>query len=264
MGLRQGSLFLIFYLFVALSPDLGHSLPVETSDVFKMLCNETIIIPGQFFRLDTTEDRCGHYYTCNAERTVVSVNRCPNGFQFDLNLQLCQWPGFVSNCGNLLKNTSSVYPSKVSTCDKESERACGNGFCLPKHQFCDGVENCNDNADEALCGVGNDPNGAEICGSGPCQLPYCYCSARSTLLPLGNATNEHLPQLIALTFDGSVGQDEYQAVNNLFQEMKKGLGIRCEFAGTFFVWNGGTNFSLIHDLYAQGHEIGVNYQTGFW
>ncbi len=61
--------------------------------------------------------------------------------------------------------------------------SCGDGACLPKTKYCDGVKDCADSSDENFCDAVNDPNSAKPCDVQTCRLPNCFCSPSGTEIP---------------------------------------------------------------------------------
>lgn len=86
-----------------------------------------------------------------------------------------------------------------------------------------------------------------------CKPPNCRCS--STDIPGGLAPKD-TPQFVLLTFDDAV------TVHNIpyYREAFTGRinNDSCPVSATFFVSHEYTDYSLIHELYSGGHEIGLH------
>ena len=83
--------------------------------------------------------------------------RCPPGLAFDLEKQTCDWKWAVKNCDKKTKE-KKVKPLLVTDeplCQNANELACGDGSCIAKGLFCNGVKECNDGSDENVCGKYN-------------------------------------------------------------------------------------------------------------
>ena len=92
-----------------------------------------------------------------------------------------------------------------------------------------------DGSDESACSVDEDPNAAPKCNQAECILPDCFCSADGTQSP-GNLEITQVPQMITISFNGAVNQDNipiyqdlfpegtYYIADSIVQNMKKKLG----------------------------------------
>ncbi|KAJ3650694.1 hypothetical protein Zmor_016776 [Zophobas morio] len=95
---------------------------------------------------------------------------------------------------------------------------------------------------------------AEECNSSVCTLENnCACTTgKSPISPF-----EDTPRLVSLTFSEAVTEDLY---DNLWEPLlfnrKNPDG--APISGTFFVPHEYTNYYIVHDLYINGFEIGVN------
>ena len=73
---------------------------------------------------------------------------------FDLEKQTCDWKWAVKNCDKLTRE-KKVKPLLVTDeplCQQENWLACGDGNCIERGLFCNGVKDCNDGSDENACG----------------------------------------------------------------------------------------------------------------
>lgn len=96
----------------------------------------------------------------------------------------------------------------------ETELGCADGSCQPKEYFCDGSIDCLDGSDEGWCDATNDPNAVGACDRSECFLPDCFCSRDGTRIP-GELERQETPQMIMLTFDDAVNQDNWELYNNV-------------------------------------------------
>lgn len=96
----------------------------------------------------------------------------------------------------------------------ENELGCADGGCLPKEYFCDGSVDCLDGSDEGWCDHQNDPNAVESCDLSQCFLPDCFCSRDGTRIP-GGIERDQVPQMIMLTFDDAMNQDNWELYNKV-------------------------------------------------
>lgn len=75
-----------------------------------------------------------------------------------------------------------------------------------------------------------------------------------------NAMNEgklpvrNVPQLVLLTFDDGVNDRNRDLYADLFQNGRTNPN-GCPISATFYVSHEWTDYSLVHNLYAAGHEI---------
>ena len=79
--------------------------------------------------------------------------RCPPGLAFDLEKQTCDWKWAVKNCDMITKDrkVQPLLNTPESLCD-ENLLACGDGVCMEKGLFCNGIADCADGSDENACG----------------------------------------------------------------------------------------------------------------
>ncbi|KAL3885776.1 hypothetical protein ACJMK2_025815 [Sinanodonta woodiana] len=90
------------------------------------------------------------------------------------------------------------------------------------------------------------------CDPKTCVLPNCRCLNDPNIPGKLNVTDT--PQMILLSFENTIN-DEYVDYYTAFFEITNPNG--CQVRGTFFVQDSGTTYTLVNDLYKQGHEIGV-------
>ena len=80
--------------------------------------------------------------------------RCPPGLAFDLEKQTCDWKWAVKNCDKLTreKKVKPLLVTEDPLCINANELACGDGICIQKTLFCNGIPDCADGSDENVCG----------------------------------------------------------------------------------------------------------------
>jgi len=116
----------------------------------KKLCQDKSA--GELFRLKAGKDACRDVIQCTA--AGLQAIRCPPGLAFDLEKQTCDWKWAVKNCDKLTRE-KKVKPLLVTDeplCPQENWLACGDGNCIERGLFCNGVKDCNDGSDENACG----------------------------------------------------------------------------------------------------------------
>ncbi|XP_037081664.1 chitin deacetylase 1-like isoform X2 [Pollicipes pollicipes] len=207
----------------------------------------------EFFRLETDGD-CKEVYRCT--RAGLKRIQCPDGLAFDVRQQTCLWKRHVKTC-DLLSKPKKVLPllkTDEPLCPT-GQLACGNSECLDRELFCDGNLDCTDDSDENACEVGVDPNGAGVCEPADCALPECFCSPDGTQIP-GALEPAQTPQMITITFHGSVNVDNIGIFQDIFRDDRQNPN-GCTAKGTFYVSHKYTNYSAVQELHRKGHEIGV-------
>lgn len=94
----------------------------------------------------------------------------------------------------------------------------------------------------------NDP--ATTCEPSRCKLPDCRCSG--TDIP-GNLNASNIPQIVMVTFDDAVNEQNFNFYLKLFNGKTNPNG--CNISGTFFVSHEYTNYVMVNLLYHQGHSM---------
>ncbi|KAI7868079.1 hypothetical protein BDF14DRAFT_1796138 [Spinellus fusiger] len=90
---------------------------------------------------------------------------------------------------------------------------------------------------------------AYACSPDTCKPPNCMCASQS---PPGGLSPKDVPQMVVITFDDSVQEGLYQtALKMLNQKNPNG----CPAHGTWYVSMQYTDFSLVQQWYANGHEV---------
>jgi hypothetical protein len=95
---------------------------------------------------------------------------------------------------------------------------------------------------------------AEPCDPQKCAAPHCRCSQHT--LDFDKTPLDKTPQLVMLTFDDAV-----TALNApFFEEAIEGRTNPdgCPVAATFYVSHEYTDYSMVHNLWSQGHEIALH------
>jgi len=219
--------------------------------------------PNEYFRL-TTEGDCRDVVRCDRAGIAGTIRlasvKCPSGLAFDLNRQTCDWKAQVDNCDRLSKPRKVLpnFNTQEPVCP-DGQLQCGNGQCLAREVFCDGIPDCDDGSDETACGVDDDPNRAPVCDLSKCILPDCFCSADGTQVPgleSGKLEKSNVPMMVTLTFSGAVNGENINVYNKLFKPERVNPN-GCTVRGTFFVSHQYTNYSAVQELHRVGHEIGV-------
>ena len=65
---------------------------------------------------------------------------------------------------------------------------------------------------------------------------------------------EETPQLVLITFEDSVNVEHQKVFDYIFDDKRKNPN-NCPLRGTFYISHEWTDYSLVQDLYADGHEI---------
>jgi len=213
---------------------------------------------GEYFRLVPGDKHCRDVVACADDG--LQALRCPTGLVFDISKQTCDWKAQVNNCDLKSKPLKALPQLKTEEplC-QEGHLACGDGACVRKTDFCDGVADCGDSSDENYCGQGEDPNGAFECDTSECYLPDCFCSVDSKAVP-GDLKPETIPQMITLSFDDAVNNNNFEVYEKLFNgKFVNPNG--CNIKATFFVSHQYTNYSMVEALHLAGQEIATHTMT---
>lgn len=102
-------------------------------------------------------------------------------------------------------------------------------------------------------GITLSQNPATECNPATCVLPNCRCSSLD--IPRGLAV-ENTPQFVLLTFDDAINPLNAAYYRRAFTDRKNRDG--CPVATTLFVSHEFTDYSLVHELYANGHEVALH------
>ncbi|XP_065219258.1 uncharacterized protein Cda5 [Planococcus citri] len=92
---------------------------------------------------------------------------------------------------------------------------------------------------------------AAKCRKDICLLPDCSCGGKD--IP-GDLRVEDTPQLVLLTFDDSVNELNRGLYTDLFEKGRTNPN-GCPISATFYVSHEWTDYSMVQNLYAAGHEI---------
>ena len=101
-----------------------------------------------------------------------------------------------------------------------------------------------------------DPNRAPECDPTICVLPDCFCSVSGTSVP-GNLEPANIPQMITITFDDAVNNNNINLYDEIFNRQRKNPN-GCSIKSTMFVSHKYTNYSAVQYLHLKGHEIAVH------
>merc|ERR1712119_100734 len=106
------------------------------------------------------------------------------------------------------------------------------------------------------CDNRNDPNRADDCDPDLCRLPECFCSVSGREIP-GGLSAEDVPQMIMLSFDDAINNNNMEIFNQLLNgKLKNPNG--CDIKATFFVSHRYNNYSMAQELYRRGHEMATH------
>eukprot|EP00092_Neocalanus_flemingeri_P026399 GFUD01028616.1.p1 GENE.GFUD01028616.1~~GFUD01028616.1.p1 ORF type:complete len:611 (-),score=134.31 GFUD01028616.1:98-1930(-) len=223
---------------------------VDQEDIRNALCQDKNA--GEFFRLVAGPTHCRDVVSCTD--AGLQAIRCPPGLAFDLGKQTCEWRRQVTDCNTKSrpKLALPLFNTEEPICER-GELACGDGQCLPRTLFCDDKADCVDGSDENLCDSRNDPNRADECDPNQCRLPECYCSVTGREIP-GGLEPESVPQMIVLTFDDAINNNNFEIFQNLLDgRLKNPNG--CDIKATFFVSHRYNNYSMAQEMHRRGHEM---------
>lgn len=95
---------------------------------------------------------------------------------------------------------------------------------------------------------------AEKCTKSNCLPPFCRCDKFG--IP-GTLPYEETPQFVYLTYDDAINAKNILHVRRIFAEVNHENNT-CPAVGTFFVSHEYTDYSLVNELYSQGHEIALH------
>jgi len=257
MTRHRGALLLLTLLGIGAAGVSGQDdTELEESAYIQELCKDKK--PMEYFRLNISPS-CRDVFQCTTAGLQSLI--CPHGLVFNLDLQTCDWRVNVKDCDLKVKapKTKPLFSTVDPICSGVNELACGNGVCLDKNKFCDGVVDCDDKSDENYCDVEHDPNSAPYCDPTECKLPQCYCFNEPNQIPHGFA-REEVPQMIMITFDDAINNNNIQLYNTIFnnQTHPKLNPNGCSIKSTFFIHHIYNNYTATQEMHRLGHEIGVH------
>jgi peptidoglycan/xylan/chitin deacetylase (PgdA/CDA1 family) len=96
---------------------------------------------------------------------------------------------------------------------------------------------------------------AADCEDRYCKAPRCRCT--STNVP-GYLSPAETPQFVVLTFDDAVTVSNIEYYRDATKQYTRSNPDGCPSAMTFFVSHEYTDYSLVHELHANGHEIALH------
>ncbi|XP_013776701.1 uncharacterized protein LOC106461428 [Limulus polyphemus] len=209
--------------------------------------------PREYFRLSSDKD-CREVMRCSSQG--LQVLRCPSGLFFDIESQTCNWRSEVNNCDQVEKRklATPLFATNEPICSG-NQLACGNGDCMERELFCNGIPDCSDESDENAC-TEHDPNRAPPCDQSQCILPDCFCSPDGTQIP-GKLEPNNIPQMVTITFDDAVNINNLDVYHDIFKEGRNNAN-GCSIKATFFVSHKYTNYSAVQELHRKGHEIATH------
>uniref|UniRef100_A0A336M0N0 CSON009775 protein n=1 Tax=Culicoides sonorensis TaxID=179676 RepID=A0A336M0N0_CULSO len=94
---------------------------------------------------------------------------------------------------------------------------------------------------------------ADLCQPWICKTPDCKCTSIDSG---GNFPVEKTPQLVMVTFDDAVTALNYEFIEKSLYKHKNPDG--CPAQATFYVSHEYTDYSKVHNLWANGHEIALH------
>lgn len=106
------------------------------------------------------------------------------------------------------------------------------------------------------CEPEQDPGGPPRCDANNCTLPDCMCSGDGTIIP-GNLRPEETPQMVILTFDDAVNNENWEIYQKVFAPNRTNPN-GCPISTTFFLSHEYTNYRHVQKLWNDGHEIAVH------
>jgi len=97
------------------------------------------------------------------------------------------------------------------------------------------------------------PFAAEPCDVNACQLPNCHCSSQQ---PPGGLLGPNIPQMVFITFDDAITVTNHPFYEEVLFNRKNPNNAPIQ--ATFFITHEYSNYSLVHDLWARGHDIALH------
>ncbi|KAL1495026.1 hypothetical protein ABEB36_010512 [Hypothenemus hampei] len=213
-----------------------------------------------------SSEECSKYYLC-LEGEVFDF-RCSTGLVFDVDKQICEVKVKVLNCDKVTESSITRISLDNHTqednlaCESPNERKCLDNIttsCIPNEYFCDGSEDCPDGSDEKFCDPNKDQKEVSVCDLNKCHLPKCFCTKNGTNIP-GNLPSSDVPQMILITFEGPINEDNIDYYGNIFSGKYVNPN-NCPIPATFFINHQYNNYFLTQRLWNHGHEIAIHSVT---
>lgn len=95
--------------------------------------------------------------------------------------------------------------------------------------------------------------GGDYCQPFLCRAPDCRCADTESG---GDFDVADTPQLVMVTFDDAVTALNYDLIEKSLNQHKNPDG--CSAQATFYVSHEYTDYSKVHQLWAEGHEIALH------
>ncbi|XP_014667687.1 PREDICTED: uncharacterized protein LOC106809204 isoform X2 [Priapulus caudatus] len=201
--------------------------------------NATLCSSGHTHEPDP--DSCARYYLCKPR---IILRHCQPGLHFNVKKQTCVWP-VDAKC-----DPSITAPPEVDTLTTTAipcPYQCLSGECLIEAQWCNGIPDCRDLTDEINC--------RNVCNNYTCVLPDCACMGTATP---NNMPTSMIPQIVTLTFEGGIRQQDYDIVYNRILRRGRKNPNGCAISATFFVSHEYTDYVAVKSLYYDGHEMAAH------
>ncbi|XP_034666362.1 uncharacterized protein LOC117900202 isoform X6 [Drosophila subobscura] len=93
---------------------------------------------------------------------------------------------------------------------------------------------------------------AAKCRKDVCLLPDCYCGGRD--IP-GGLNVTQTPQIVLITFDDAINPINIDIYAELFNNKTRKNPNGCPWRATFYLSHEWTDYGMVQDLYADGHEM---------
>ncbi|XP_052804634.1 chitin deacetylase 7-like isoform X3 [Mya arenaria] len=85
------------------------------------------------------------------------------------------------------------------------------------------------------------------------------CRCYNDPKPPGDLTNSEIPQIVMLSFEGTINTDSNEYYNQILAASNPNS---CPITATFFIQDDGSDYKLVKNMYDKGCELGVNSLKG--